>query len=202
MNSLEKNAQENDGFRQNVCGAELEKSPEILELSQAVREDIYYAIRMFDTNLFEQNQHPKHDFGVVNVQGQRINWCIEQLNNEQNVEVAKRKMTVSTVTETIARLNDSMRKLGIGGRVLITQGIQGLGSQTIETIMMTVRFFDDFTEGNDPDGERDFGSLAVCGQRIFWKIDYYDKAVENGSDEPADSSITERVLTVMLANEY
>lgn len=31
---------------------------------------------------------------------------------------------------------------------------------------------------------------------------YYDMALEFGSDDPADASITRRVLTVMLAEDY
>jgi hypothetical protein len=53
----------------------------------------------------------------------------------------------------------------------------------------------------------DFGSLDYEGQRIFWKIDYYDRAsfgtgCDMGSDDPADPAKTLRVLTIMLASEY
>ena len=38
--------------------------------------------------------------------------------------------------------------------------------------------------------------------KIIWKIDYYDKEYEYASEDPADITKTNRVLTVMLADEY
>jgi hypothetical protein len=67
-----------------------------------------------------------------------------------------------------------------------------------------VRNFSQFDEdaGNDPHAEHDFGAFSLCGDRMVWKIDYYDLALEAGSEDPADATITTRVLTVMLAEEY
>lgn len=102
----------------------------------------------------------------------------------------------------IRRLNDDLRGFRQGGRVMITAGIEGLGSDALQAIVHKVASFDDFTDDNDPHGEHDFGSLEHGGQRIFWKIDYYDKSLEYGSPDPADQDVTARVLTIMLASEY
>ena len=50
--------------------------------------------------------------------------------------------------------------------------------------------------------EHDFGSFEADGQLIFFKIDYFDKALTAHSPDPSDPSVTERVITIMLAEEY
>jgi Protein of unknown function (DUF3768) len=59
-----------------------------------------------------------------------------------------------------------------------------------------------FIEDNDPHGEHDFGSFEIEGRKLFFKIDYYDKDMRFGSEDPSDPSKTARVLTLMLAEEY
>ena len=71
---------------------------------------------------------------------------------------------------------------------------------TPPAIREKVETFDTFTEDNDPHGERDFGAFEHDGQRIFWKIDYYDCALTYGSENPADQQQTVRVITIMLAS--
>lgn len=105
--------------------------------------------------------------------------------------------------EQIRSLNDRYRAdLIAEGQVYMTAGINALPFHLQVTIVRQVREFDDFTDDNDPYGEHDFGSFNVGGYRVFWKFDYYDKELQYGSDDPADEQKTERVLTIMLAEEY
>ena len=62
--------------------------------------------------------------------------------------------------------------------------------------------YDSFDVDNDPHGERDFGDVDVAGTNLLWKIDYYDKEMKYASPDPADPAVTERVLTVMLPEEW
>ncbi len=65
-----------------------------------------------------------------------------------------------------------------------------------------IRRYCDFTDDNDPHGEHDMAFFECRGERVFWKIDYYDRACEYGSPDPADPAVTCRVLTIGLADDY
>lgn len=101
-----------------------------------------------------------------------------------------------TYATTIAKDNDEFRKAGWG--VTITVGAQALPD--VNGLMQKVREFNVFTEDNDPYGEHDFGKLEWEGETVFWKIDYYNKALTGGVSPL--SPLCQRVLTVMLADEY
>jgi Protein of unknown function (DUF3768) len=102
----------------------------------------------------------------------------------------------------IALLNDAFRRTFAGGKVMMTSGVDELPDCVKAEALAQVVRFDDFTSDNDPFGEHDFGSFTLVGRKFFWKIDYYDREVQQGSENPADPSITTRVLTLMLASEY
>lgn len=108
----------------------------------------------------------------------------------------------SSAMTDIKTLNDNFRKTFSGGRVAWTAGIDSMGLIDVVNIMEKVRHFNNFTKDNDPYGEHDFGSFDYKGQKIFWKIDYYDKDYQYLSENPANLDVTNRVLTVMLADEY
>ncbi len=106
-------------------------------------------------------------------------------------------------TSKIAELNDLARTaMGVASRLVQTQGICALPQADQSAIREKVETFDEFTPDNDPHGERDFGAFEHTGERIFWKIDYYDTTLSMGSEDPSDPRQTIRVLTIMLASEY
>ena len=110
-----------------------------------------------------------------------------------------------TPTDTTARireLNDAFRQGTGEGQVFVTAGINDQGLEFVAAAMIGVREFSDFNRDNDPYGEHDFGALDVLGQKVFWKIDAYDKDLKYGSSDPTDPTVTTRVLTIMLASEY
>jgi hypothetical protein len=109
---------------------------------------------------------------------------------------------VDTRTERIRALNDELRQYLLGGLAVITPGVAALGQQAVERIVKTIAVYDDFCHANDPHEEHDFGSFQADGQTIFFKIDYYDKNLTYHSPDPSDVSMTERVITIMLADEY
>lgn len=102
----------------------------------------------------------------------------------------------------IAALNDTFRRSLTGGTLVLTGGIIALGREHQQAILAAVAAFDRFDADNDPYGERDFGALEAAGERVFFKIDCFDRTGDFASPDPADASVTARVLTVMLAGEY
>ena len=109
---------------------------------------------------------------------------------------------MDTKTARIRALNDELRQHLTGGMAVITVGVAALGAEAVERIVKTIAVFDDFCHANDPYEEHDFGSFEADGHRIFFKIDYLDQAVTCHSPDPADPSVTKRVITIMLAEEY
>jgi hypothetical protein len=94
----------------------------------------------------------------------------------------------------IALKNDLFRKTFIGGRVMLTNGVNGSGK--VDEILKAVREFNDFNEDNDPYKEHDFGKIVIDGEDYFFKIDYYDENYEYFQEDG------NRVMTIMRADEY
>ncbi|HEY2893454.1 MAG TPA: DUF3768 domain-containing protein [Pirellulales bacterium] len=109
---------------------------------------------------------------------------------------------MSIQTERIRELNDELRQHLIGGGAVMTAGIAALGREAVERIVKTIAVFDDFCHANDPYQEHDFGSFEADGHTVFFKIDCYNKTLTDHSPDPADPTVTERVITIMLAEEY
>ena len=111
-------------------------------------------------------------------------------------------MTTDSKTDRIRDLNDEFRRTFVGGVVVVTAGVEAMPAEQRKSLLAKVRAFETFSEDNDPHGEHDFGAVDETGVRYFWKIDYYDRDMTMGSEDAADPTVTTRVLTVMLAEEY
>ena len=119
----------------------------------------------------------------------------------------------------IARLNDLARSaMGVACTAVATVGFRSLPASDQSCVRELIETYDAFDEDNDPHGERDFGTVYQLGdgrwtterlrlreaerERVFWKLDYYDRDLRFGSEDAADPAVTRRVLTIMLADEY
>lgn len=107
-----------------------------------------------------------------------------------------------TRTRHIRELNDGFRTSLIGGKAFFSIGVSALGETFSTSALAAVRAFTAFSLDNDPYGEHDFGAFSIGGEKLCWKIDYYDLSLDFGSKDPADAAQTTRVLTIMLAEEY
>jgi len=109
---------------------------------------------------------------------------------------------MATHTEHVRILNDELRQHLLGGLAVMTPGVAALGLEAVERIVKTIAVYDNFCRANDPHGEHDFGAFEAEGQTIMFKIDYYDRSLKCHSPDPGDPTVTERVMTIMLADEY
>ena len=110
-------------------------------------------------------------------------------------------------TAKTAALNDALRRdpgTGEHGRIVMTRGVRELGIPFTLQVLAKLKAYSVFSKENDPYGEHDFGSFEFEGQKLFWKIDYFEKGTEYmaGAENPEGCATTDRVLTIMLAEEY
>lgn len=108
----------------------------------------------------------------------------------------------SEKAHAIRVLNDNFRSTFLGGQILLTPGAAELPLDLKAELLLRVRDFAAFDADGDPHHEHDFGAIELRGEKYFWKIDYYDRELRFGSEEPADPEKTARVLTIMRAGEY
>jgi orotidine-5'-phosphate decarboxylase len=109
---------------------------------------------------------------------------------------------MDTKTARIRALNDQLRQNFADGIAVMTPGVAALGAEAVERIVKTIAVFDDFCHANDPHEEHDFGAFEADGRMIYFKIDYLDQSMSMHSPDPADPTVTPRVITNMLAEEY
>ncbi len=79
--------------------------------------------------------------------------------------------TIVITKNDIAKANDLFRQTMIETprhKILMTAGV--IGSPHLQEVITQIRVFKKFTEGNDPHGEHDFGSVVVNREKFFWKL--------------------------------
>ena len=125
---------------------------------------------------------------------------------------------MSDQTDHIRRLNDMARTHPeiVNATWVMTPGVTALlvcelaegepmepqSPQRMAALRQAIATFYDWSEGNDPYGEHDFGAFTLFGARLFFKIDYLHPDRETLAPVPGNIELCRRVLTVMLAEEY
>lgn len=104
--------------------------------------------------------------------------------------------------ECIRDLNNLLRTTFVSGRVMLTTGVQAMDDDDRARLLQAVSAFDGFSLASDPYGEHDFGRVEIGGCGYFFKIDYYDLDLRYQSPDPADITVTARVMTIMREDEY
>ena len=110
-------------------------------------------------------------------------------------------------TATIARLNDNAR-LGLDRRARVQFTSNCLEtfriSQEEHPAIIQAQLLAAFRrcEFATDSPEHDFASILFRERKVWMKIDYYDLDCEYGSEDPANASITTRVVTILLPEDY
>ena len=108
---------------------------------------------------------------------------------------------------TCKELNDIFRRDCMSvfqnkNKLVITNSIIAKGAEFAQACLDAVIEFEDFDEGNDPHDEHDMVFVTVRNENIIAKIDYYNNEMDAGSEDSCDPSVTVRVMTIMLAEDY
>lgn len=77
---------------------------------------------------------------------------------------------MAAIKHTIRSLNDDLRRTLRGGIVTFTPGVMAFGQDMHVRVLQALAAYDAFDSENDPYGEHDFGSFAIEGERLFFKI--------------------------------
>ena len=117
----------------------------------------------------------------------------EENDSAQNIEQWKAR---------VRDLNDQFRKDRIGGFYRLTDSMVALGYEKCTEVLQAIAAYDGFTADNDPPGLHDFGCVTVAGEPYFWNIDYLDKSEMSESADPADASVTVRILEIMSSSDF
>ena len=105
--------------------------------------------------------------------------------------------------ERIAELNDLFRQEDEPELSQRSLWVETLPETEQQALLNQVRRFTAFGPEHDPYGERSAGAFAWSGDsQIIWRIDYHDQSLEYGSDDPADPTVTTRLLTLTLADAH
>lgn len=111
-----------------------------------------------------------------------------------------------TRVEAIARLNDRCRqgfdrtaRITVTRTCLATLSTGTLASEAVAQARLLQELRRHSFTADCP--KRDRGSFMVDQTTVFFRIDYFDAALEWGSEDPANASLTTRVLTLMLRED-
>jgi hypothetical protein len=118
---------------------------------------------------------------------------LEEDDTAQNVDKWKAR---------VRDLNDQFRHDRKGGYYRLTESMVELGYEKCTEVLQAIADYDGFTLDNDPPGLHDFGCVTLAGEHYFWSIDYLDKSEMTESADPADVSVTVRILQIMSSSDF
>ena len=115
-------------------------------------------------------------------------------------ERAKLNATMSPMQKNRA-LNDHFRKTGQGGIVTLSMGLHKLGQAEVDNVMKQLAG-EKGDKSVEAGSEHDTGEIQVGNRTVNWEINYYNKELDDVSDNPTNPDQTTRFMTLLLSTEY
>ncbi|GGN55609.1 hypothetical protein B2G71_19675 [Novosphingobium sp. PC22D] len=109
--------------------------------------------------------------------------------------------------EILARLNDRCRHgLDRNARTVMTRTCLGTfaGDSKVNELVAQAQILAairKFVYPADDRSEHDRGQIEYQGHTVYFAIDAYDTNLEYGSPDPADASVSRRVMTIMMRDD-
>ena len=110
--------------------------------------------------------------------------------------------TIVSAAERIRTLNDAFRRTFVGGTVVITAGVEALPSTNAARSSRRCAPSTPSPTTTIPTANTTSARSTRAASAASGRSTMYDRETEMGSPDPADPSVTTRVLTIMLADEY
>ena len=110
----------------------------------------------------------------------------------------------------VAAQNDAFRRdtgrpdpvSGLKGEWHATAAVLARGRGFVRRACVAVAAQDYERSPDDWYDDHALGQAEVDAERVWWKIDCFDRGQEFASADPTDPAVTVRVLTVMLSGDY
>lgn len=111
-------------------------------------------------------------------------------------------METTTDLDKIVTLNDAFRRDFSSDDVILSRGIQALCPEADREDLFDAIRCSDSTQLDDAFGERSCGTVGYDGAPVAWRIEYYNPTGDDESSDPADETVTRRMMTMIIADTF
>ena len=110
--------------------------------------------------------------------------------------------TTTNDFDKIVALNDAFRRQFGPDDVILSRGVAALCPEADRGDLFTEIKHAIATQLDDAFGERSCGFVSYRDIPIAWRIEYYNLAGDDDSADPADETVTRRMMTLIIADTF
>jgi hypothetical protein len=101
-----------------------------------------------------------------------------------------------------AELNDELRQYPLGGGTLVSAKIAAFDIPRLKRLVEALARFDGYCQEVDQSGEHAMGFFDFEAVTVVFKIEARALSTDGLGSRSAERELTDRVMTIMLAEEY